>query len=191
MSLTARLARRPWGARARRKYAVLVQSVESRRRLPQLVYDFHARRQGGGHRQTVRAEQSQFHCMMSRSHRSGPVWKTPRNSGLCTATARPAMTTRSTARTGEMLPCPGNNLRRHCSRTHRHASPHHRVTPFQWSLSLDMSQRRDNQMTDDRPVSDLARHVYQASIASPRLSAGPSWEADALVVAANRQTSAA
>lgn len=138
---------------------------------------------GGGHRQTVRAEQSQFHCMMSRSHRSGPVWTTPRNSGLCTATAHPAMTSRSTARTGEMLPCPGNNLRRHCSRTHRHASPHHRVTPFEWSLSLDMSQRRDNQMTDDRPVSDLARHVYQASIASPRLSAGPSWETGAFVVA--------
>lgn len=118
----------------------------------------------------VRTGQSQFHCMMYQSHRSGPVWKKPRNSGLCTATARPAMTVRGTARTGEMLPCPGNNLRRHCSRTHRHASPHHRVTPFQWSLSLDMSQRRDNQMTDDRLLSDLVRHVYQdlASTASSR-----------------------
>lgn len=114
----------------------------------------------------VRAGQSQFHCSMSRSHRSGPVWKTPRNSGLCTATARPAMTTRSTVRTGEMLPCSGNNLRRRCSRTHRHASPHHRVTPFLWSLSLDMSQRRNKQMTDDQSMSDLARYVYQASIVS-------------------------
>jgi hypothetical protein len=114
----------------------------------------------------AREEQSQFHCSMSRSHRSRPVWKTPRNSGLCTATARPAMTTRSTVRTGEMLPCSGNNLRRQCSRTHRNASPHHRVTPFLWSLSLGMSQQRKKQMTDDQSMSDLARYVYQASLAS-------------------------
>lgn len=123
---------------------------------------------------------------MSLSHRSGPVWKTPRNSGLCTATARPAMNVPQTVRTGEMLPCPGNNLRRYCSRTHRHASPHHRVTPFEWSLSLDMSQRRDNQMTDDR----LAVGPCSACLPrprSPRPGCWPKLETDTdKLITANR-----
>lgn len=133
-------------------------------------------------RADVRAGQSQFHCRMYRSHRSGPVWKTPRNSGLCTATARPAMNVPLSVRTGEMLRCPGNNLRRYCSRTHRHASPHHRVTPFKWSLSLNMSQRRDNQMTDDRfAVGPCSACLPRPR--SPRPDCWPKLETDILITA--------
>lgn len=120
----------------------------------------------------------------------GPSGRPPRNSGLCTATARPAMNVPLTVRTGEMLRCPGNNLRRHCSRTHRHASPHHRVTPFEWSLSLDMSQRRDNQMTDDRSAVGPCSACLPRPRSPRSQAAGPSWK-QTYSPRANRQITAA
>lgn len=83
---------------------------------------------------------------------------------------------RHTIRTGEMLPCPGNNLRKACRRTHCHASPHHRVTSFKWSLSLEMSQRSSSQQMTDDFLSDVARYVFQGLIVSSCDAAAPIWE---------------